>query len=119
MNRVVGACVSWAIALLLAWLGVLDIAHCLLLAGCVTALLLVWPRVLPLPPHLPEIPHHSHPGARRDLSDLSWSVIDRDGRASTKALVRLRALTDFQNPSPSPTEVLRWLDTLNDKEKHD
>jgi len=126
----VSTCVIWGVALLLAVFGVLDLVHCLLVAVCVTALLVVWPHVLPDMPRLPALPHRLHPGARRDLSDLSWSVTDRDGRASAKALARVGALADSaglyalattigQTPSPSLNQVLDWLDSIDEKVKYD
>ena len=129
-GRIVGLSIIWALAALLAVVGVLDLAHCLLAAACLTAVVVAWPRTLPEPPRLPMLPHHSHLGARRDLADLSWSATDPDGRVSAKAVRRVRALADIsglagvqneieQVPSPGMTQVFHWLDSIDEKVKYD
>ena len=129
-SRVVGTCLTSAVALLLALTQALDYIHCLLLASSVTALLIVWPRTLPEPPQLPDLPHHAHLGSRRDLSELSWAATDRDGRVSAKALVRVRLLANAadldevrdqidRSSSPSVNQVLRWLDSIDEKVKYE
>ena len=130
LSRIVGTGVAWALALFLAIFSVLDLVHCLLLAGCATALLVAWPHSLPPPPRLPDLPHHTHLGARRDLADLSWSATERDGSASVRALSRVRALADAtgvdtvrheidHDPSPSLPQVFNWLDSIDEKVKYD
>jgi len=129
-GRIVGACVVWAVTVLLAVFRVLDVVHCLLIAVCVTVLLIVWPQSVPSAPRLPDLPRHTHLGARRDLADLSWSATDPDGRASAKTLARVRELARAtgldgvrgeidQSASPSLNRVFRWLDSVDEKVKYD
>jgi|GEM_PF-5094401 len=128
MSRIVLAGLSWIVAILLALTSVLDTAHAVLLAGCVTALTVIWPPAVPASPRLPELPFHSHPGGRRDLSDLSWSAFERDGRVSAKVVARVRAVAQSaiadepQLPaidatrSPTPAQVLDWLDLIESRQ---
>ena len=129
-GRIVGTSVVWAAAALLGAFHILDLVHCLLIAVCVTVLLIVWPQSVHAAPRLPDLPRHTHLGARRDLADLSWSATDADGRASAKALARVRQLTSVteldgvrgeidQSPSPSLNRVFRWLDSIDEKVKYD
>ena len=124
MNRVVAVVVAGAIALLLALTGVLDAPHATLLAACVAGIALAWPGVLPAPPALPDLPYHTHPGGRRDLSDLSWSALERDGTVSAKVLTRVESLATSAGAtalahriattrSATPAQVLDWLDQID------
>lgn len=129
-GRIVGTSIIWVLTALLAVFGILDLVHCLLLACCVTVVVIAWPRTLPETPVLPLPPHRSHLGARRDLADLSWSATDPDGRVSAKAVARVRALADISDldgvrseieevPSPGMTQVFHWLDSIDEKVKYD
>jgi len=124
MSKVVLTCLTWVLALALILTRTLDPVHATLLAGCATAIILLWPGILPDIPRLPDLPHHSHPGARRDLSNLSWSTFEMDGRVTPKVQARIRALTEGrphldslrdvidETPHPTPTQVLDWLDII-------
>ena len=124
MSRLVPIAVSWVLALILGLFQVLDWPHLVLLAGCATALVLVFSHTDTASPHLPDLPLHSRPGARRDLSALSWSAIEREGYVSPAVVARVRVIaaadpgleplhrTIAASPRPSPSQVLRWLDTI-------
>jgi len=124
MSRWAGLIATWVIAGTVGCLRVLDWPHLVLLAGCVSAVLLVGPNQATNPPRLPDLPPHSHPGARRDLSALSWAAIDREGMVSQALVARAHALTK-DDPSledvrrciesarsASPAQVLSWLDQV-------
>ena len=122
MKRWAGLAVVVVLAGTVAVLRVLDWPHVVLLAGCVAAMLLVWPHPASSLPRLPELPLHSHPGARRDLSTLSWAAIDREGFVSQAVVNRVRQLAADDpglesvrrsidaTASASPAQLLRWLD---------
>ncbi|MDR0848946.1 MAG: hypothetical protein LBN10_07900 [Propionibacteriaceae bacterium] len=123
---------TWVLALLLSLTHLIDTPHTLLLAVCVTALCLAWPEEMNSGPRLPVLPFHTHFGARRDLSELSWWAFDRDGRASARVVSRVRALAEDApsldpvreaidtSSSPSFTQILSWLDAIDaEKESHD
>ena len=99
----------------------LDAPHCVTLAAAATALILIWPDVLPAAPALNPAPTPTHRGARRELPDLSWSVFDGQGGVSDKALNRLRTMQGPPLPDhPSAAEVRDWLDKIEQRrDKHD
>ena len=123
-NRIVGIALIALGALALIVTQVLDAPHALILAGCGIAMIIVWPRDLPPAPRLPDMPHHSHAGARADLSYLSWAALERDGRVSRRVVTRILALTSGDpklsamrqtveaTRSPTPAQVFRWLDAI-------
>ncbi len=115
--------IAWALALGLILSHALDIPHALLLAGLVTALTVVWPSDDAASPELPKVPLPSRPGGRRDLSELSWSLIDRVGRANPRTMKRIGALAaeagldDLSRdiaarPTASLRQLHRWLDAI-------
>lgn len=132
-GKIVVICIAWVLAAILIASSVLDPSHALLLAGCATGVILVWPRYLPSPARLADLPYHQHLGGRRDLSQLSWSVFERDGSVSPKARARVVALADDRpdlaglaatiagTNSPTPAQVQAWLDLIasDDKETND
>ncbi|MDR2975541.1 MAG: hypothetical protein LBV00_12695 [Propionibacteriaceae bacterium] len=117
--------VIWAICVALGLFHVLDLPHTCLVAAGLTAVIVIWPTVWPTVTQLPELPIETHLGGRSDLSELAWRAFGRPGRASTKAMARLRALTDESealeplrrqidaNSAPTPAEVLHWLDLID------
>jgi hypothetical protein len=122
-NRVVPLALVWALALVSGLTHVLDPVHTLLLAACATAVTVVWPGPRALPPRLGDLPRHTHPGGRRDLSDLSWAAFERDGRVSDRVVARVRTLALATNldpvvqaidatRGPSPAQVTAWLDAI-------
>jgi hypothetical protein len=130
--RIALAIMTWVVALVLSLTHLIDTAHVLLLAVCVTALCLAWPKEMNIGPRLPVLPFHTHLGARHDLSELSWSAFDRDGRPSPRVISRVRALAEDApslnfvreaidtSSSPTFTQILSWLDAIDaEKENHD
>ena len=124
MKRLPGLVVCLVIPVVLGLIRTLDWPHALLLAGCAMSLTLIWPPFLPDPPRLTPLPYHTHLGARTDLSDLSWTAIDRDGAISARAhdrvaqLATTTGLDDLRRtidatPTPSPAQVRAWLGTIH------
>ncbi len=115
----------WALALVVALTRTLDGAHAGLLAAVASGFVLAWPKDLPAEPRLPTLPAHSHQGGRADLSQLSWTAFDAEGRAADKAMARLGSLTEGSEalaglrhqmesgPRPRSGQILRWLDLID------
>jgi hypothetical protein len=120
MNKAVLVVVVWAAAAGLALTRTLDLGHAGALAAIVTALALAWPDPAPPGPSLPDLPHLARPGARRDLSELSWSALERDGVLGYRALRRLHTLAGPDAAPPdqrlTPAQAVAWLDQLSPDE---
>jgi len=115
-------------ALALAVTKTLDVWHVVVLAGVIVAAIVAGSHQQPAAePTLPDLPYHAHAGARRDLSDLSWRAVDRDGRITSATARRiLAAVADDTSPAavrlrqrlanpplPGPTTLLGLLDPLS------
>lgn len=130
-----------AIALGLVWLAGLGLAvgrvvdpwHVLVLAGVVTAAVVATRHQdFGGEPALPDLPFHAHAGARRDVSDLSWWAVDRDGRITAATASRIVAALGDQTgpqadrlrrrlatrPAPGPATVLNLLDPPTPRRPH-
>ncbi len=123
-KRVAAIAAVWAVSIVLALTRILDAPHCLLLAGAVTALIVAWPHGTTIESDLPELPLHSHPGGRRDLSELSWSLFDRSGRATPRIMARVTKLADeagladlsrtiASKDNATLSELQRWLNLID------
>lgn len=90
------AWLPWAFALACFGVGLLiglDVLHCLLLSAACLA-------VGALPPAgsagirspWPALPYGRRDGARRDVSTLTWTLMNREGQFSSKGTLRVRAV---------------------------
>lgn len=85
----VGALIAWALSL------GMDLSHALL-AGAIVVVIAEFGRTAgPLAhPVFPSAPHPLRAGARRDVSDLTWSAFRGDGRMSDHVMRRVRGLAE-------------------------
>ncbi len=69
------------------------VAPVLALAGALLSTVVLW-AALPAAEdaHWPALPARSRDGARRDVTELGWAILSRDGRVSPRAAHRVRAL---------------------------
>jgi hypothetical protein len=69
------------------------VGHALALAGTLLSAVLLW-TALPgaEDARWPALPPRSRDGARRDVTELGWAILSRDGRVSPRAAHRARAL---------------------------
>jgi len=116
-GRIAGIVFCWLLGTGLTLTHVLDISHAALLAGVLTGLILAWPVETADAPRLPDQPFRSRPGARRDLSYLSWSVFTSDGLISAPARDRLDRLADEAHcpelpPRAGPAQVRACLTAI-------
>jgi len=120
-QRVIALVVTWIVAIVLILTRTLDAPHALVLAACASGLTILWPDQPSDIPALNTPPYRTHAGAHRDLSDLSWTLIDLDGRVSDRAMARVRVLADGtplaqtidSQGRVSPAQVLKWLDIID------
>lgn len=117
--------IGWAIALLLALTRVLDAAHAVQIAAVVMALAFVWPTDTAVAAVLPPAPNHSHAGERAEVSHLSWSAIDIDGKVTSRVVSRVLSLasdnpsleplrrTIAETPHPTRGQVIGWLNEID------
>lgn len=93
LGRRWGALAGAVAATVLALLVGTDLAHALLIGSALAAAALVT-RALPLGSRAswPVLPYGRRDGARRDVSSLTWTMIDRNGVISSTGEARLRTV---------------------------
>jgi hypothetical protein len=125
VSRPVAVIIGLAVLIPLAVFGVVDVAHCLLLAALtITALELIPAAQSPDQLSLPPPPSPNRAGGRADISDLAWAALRGDGRMSDHVMRRVRTLaarrhTDVPfpvNQPPTPAQLNRWLDQLEQRD---
>ncbi|WP_454043907.1 hypothetical protein [Cellulosimicrobium sp. Marseille-Q8652] len=74
-----------------------SVAHALMLAAAALSALLLWHSAEYTGDGTwPRLPPTDRDGARRDVSDLGWAILGKDGRVTDRAARRVRALADHQ-----------------------
>jgi hypothetical protein len=87
------AVVALAAAVFLAATGTVDVLHAVLLAAVVVVVAAAWRRAEPgQEVRWPPLPDEDRPGARPDVSELSWSTFSRDGTVGLRVTARIRTL---------------------------
>lgn len=70
-------------------------AHAVMLGAGALAVVLVWVGTgYAGDATWPRLPAPARDGARRDVSDLGWAILGRDGRVTDRAVRRVRAIAD-------------------------
>ncbi|WP_251150997.1 hypothetical protein [Cellulosimicrobium sp. Marseille-Q4280] len=72
-------------------------AHAVMLAAAGLSALLLWHSAeYTADGTWPQVPPLHRDGARRDVSDLGWAILGKDGRVTDRAARRVRTLADHQ-----------------------
>lgn len=125
VSRTTAAVIGLGVMTPFALFGVIDLAHCLLIAALIIAGLELVPVAESSSPlALPPPPAPNRAGGRGDVSDLAWAALRGDGRMSDHVMRRVRALAERHhadlpfpvNRPPTPDQLMRWLDRLDPEE---